>query len=136
MIQQRPEVPDRGAQLGRQVEGRAGPPALGSESRCRGLKTPKQKNPARIVLVPRRSTKRFYEVSRQVDWRFRVALVLAHETGHRIGAIRKLQRSDIDMEGKNHPLARRAREVGLRAPDAGHRRGARRLGGGAKEEPS
>ena len=25
------------------------------------------------------------EVSRRVDWRFRVALVLAHETGHRIG---------------------------------------------------
>ena len=38
-------------------------------------------------------------MSRQVDWRFRVALVLAHETGHRIGAIRKLRWSDIDMEG-------------------------------------
>ena len=34
-----------------------------------------------------------------IDWRFRVALVLAHETGHRIGAIRKLRWSDIDMEG-------------------------------------
>ena len=39
-------------------------------------------------------------MSRQVDWRFRVALVLAHETGHRIGAIRQLRWSDIDMEGK------------------------------------
>jgi integrase len=27
-----------------------------------------------------------------------VALILAHETGHRIGAIRKLQWSDIDLE--------------------------------------
>ena len=33
------------------------------------------------------------------DWRFRVALVLAHEEGHRIGAIRHLRWSDIDLEG-------------------------------------
>lgn len=32
----------------------------------------------------------------RVNWRFRVALVLAHETGHRIGAIRQLLWSDID----------------------------------------
>ena len=32
-----------------------------------------------------------------MDWRFRVALVLAHETGHRIGAIRQLRWSDIDV---------------------------------------
>jgi hypothetical protein len=31
-------------------------------------------------------------ISGEVDWRFRVVLILAHETGHRIGAIRKLQR--------------------------------------------
>ena len=40
------------------------------------------------------------QVSRAFDWRFRVALVIAHETGHRIGAIRQLRWSDIDMEGK------------------------------------
>ena len=34
----------------------------------------------------------------EIDWRFHVALVLAHETGHRIGAIRQLQWSDIDLE--------------------------------------
>ena len=34
----------------------------------------------------------------QVDWRFHVALVLAHETGHRIRAIRELRWSDIDFE--------------------------------------
>ena len=39
------------------------------------------------------------DVSLAVDWRFNVALVLAHETGHRIGAIRKLRWSDVDMEG-------------------------------------
>ena len=38
-------------------------------------------------------------VSLEMDWRFHVALVLAHETGHRIGAIRQLQWSDIDLEG-------------------------------------
>lgn len=40
------------------------------------------------------------KVSRRVDWRFHVALVLAHETGHRIGAIRQLRRCDIDFEGE------------------------------------
>ncbi len=39
-------------------------------------------------------------VSAEVDWRFRVALVLAHETGHRIGAIRKLRWSDVDFDGR------------------------------------
>ena len=33
-----------------------------------------------------------------MGWRFHVALVLAHETGHRIGAIRHLRWSDIDFE--------------------------------------
>ncbi len=65
----------------------------------RGLKTPKEKNPTRVVL-----TQDEYEallaVSPRVDWRFRVALVIAHETGHRIGAIRQLRWSDIDMEGR------------------------------------
>ena len=34
------------------------------------------------------------------DWRFRVALVLAHETGHRIGAIRNLLWADVDLENR------------------------------------
>ena len=37
-------------------------------------------------------------VAGKVTWRFRVALVLAHETGHRIRAIRQLLWSDIDMQ--------------------------------------
>ena len=64
-----------------------------------GLKTPKEKNPTRVVLV-QQEYRALLRVSRQVDWRFHVALVLAHETGHRIGDIRKLRWSDIDFEGE------------------------------------
>jgi integrase len=35
-----------------------------------------------------------------VNWRFKVALVLAHETGHRLSSIRKLRWSDVDMEAE------------------------------------
>ena len=69
---------------------------LGSNP-LRGLKVPKEKNPTRVLL-----TEAEYEallhVSLAMDWRLRVALVLAHETGHRIGAIRQLQWSGIDLE--------------------------------------
>ena len=64
----------------------------------RGLRAPRQKNPARIVLAEE-EYQALLRVSGQVGWRFHVALVLAHETGHRIGAIRKLQWADIDCEG-------------------------------------
>ena len=70
---------------------------LGSNP-LKGLKTPKEKNPTRVVLSEE-EYQALLEVSRPVDWRFRVALVLAHETGHRIGAIRQLRWSDIDLEG-------------------------------------
>ena len=65
----------------------------------RGLRTPKEKNPARVVLSEE-EYRAMLGVSRQVDWRFHVAFVLAHETGHRIGAIRNLRWSDIDFEGR------------------------------------
>ena len=65
----------------------------------RGLKTPAEKNPARVILTEA-EYKALLRVSSAVDWRFRVALVLAHETGHRIGAIRQLRWSDIDLEGE------------------------------------
>ena len=55
----------------------------------RGLRTPTEKNPTRVVLAEE-EYRALLKVSRRVDWRFRVALVLAHETGHRIGAIRQL----------------------------------------------
>ncbi len=65
----------------------------------RGLKTPKEKNPTRVVLCED-EYQAMLGVSRQVDWRFHVAFVLAHETGHRIGAIRNLRWGDIDFEGR------------------------------------
>ena len=64
----------------------------------RGLRTPMEKNPTRVVLSED-EYQALLGVSRRVDWRFHVALVLAHETGHRIGAIRQLLWSDIDLEG-------------------------------------
>ena len=51
----------------------------------RGLRTPTEKNPTRVVLTED-EYRALLKVSRRVDWRFYVALVLAHETGHRIGA--------------------------------------------------
>ena len=63
----------------------------------RGLKMPAEKNPARVILTDA-EYEALLRVSREVDWRFRVSLVLGHETGHRIGAIRQLRWSDIDLE--------------------------------------
>ena len=65
----------------------------------RGLKAPKQKNPARVVLTED-EYRALLRVSGRIGWQFRVALVLAHETGHRIGAIRKLRWPDINFEGR------------------------------------
>ncbi len=65
----------------------------------KGLKAPVEKNPLRVVLSDE-EYRALLKVSRRVDWRFHVALVLAHETGHRIGAISKLQWADIDIEGR------------------------------------
>ncbi len=64
----------------------------------RGLRTPTEKNPTRVVLAED-EYRALLKVSRKVDWRFHVALVLAHETGHRIGAIRQLRWTDIDFVG-------------------------------------
>ncbi len=64
----------------------------------KGLRTPTEKNPNRVVLAEE-EYRALVKASRRVDWRFRIALVLAHETGHRIGAIRQLRWLDIDFEG-------------------------------------
>ena len=63
----------------------------------KGLRKPREKNPVRVV-VTEEEYQALLKVSRQVGWRFHVALVLAHETGHRIGAIRKLRWSDIEFD--------------------------------------
>ena len=98
----------------------------------RGLKTPVEKNPLRVVLSDE-EYRALLKVSREVDWRFHVALVLAHETGHRIGAIRKLRWSDIDMDG-GVIRWRAEHEDGVRAPDARHRRSPLCSAGGAGEK--
>ena len=64
----------------------------------KGCKLPVEKNPARPVLTESQYSD-LLNVSDRIDWRFRLALILAHETGHRIGSIRKLMWSDIDLEG-------------------------------------
>ena len=63
----------------------------------RGLKIPTEKNPTRVVLT-QTEYEALLKASVSMDWRFRVALVIAHETGHRIGAVRQLRWSDIDFE--------------------------------------
>ena len=49
----------------------------------RGLRTPSEKNPTRVVLAEE-EYRALLKVSRRVDWRFRAALVLAHETGQHV----------------------------------------------------
>ena len=76
-------------------DGRGG--ALLERDPFKGLRLPREKNPLRVVLTDDEYGC-LLSVSEDVDWRFRVALVLAHETGHRIGAIRKLRWSDADLD--------------------------------------
>ena len=63
----------------------------------KGLRKPVEKNPVRVVVTDK-EYRALLKVSRQVGWRFHLALVLAHETGHRIGAIRNLRWADIDLD--------------------------------------
>ncbi|MCY3611590.1 MAG: tyrosine-type recombinase/integrase [Gemmatimonadetes bacterium] len=65
----------------------------------KGLRKPVEKNPTRVVLTEE-EYRALLGVSKRLDWRFHVALVLAHETGHRIGAVRNLLWSDVDFEGE------------------------------------
>ena len=85
----------------------------------RGLKTPSEKNPIRVMLT-QAEYEALLRVAREVEWRFRVALVLAHETRHRIGAIRQLRWSDIDsMPGQSGDVASMGRpdtSTGRRSP--------------------
>ena len=64
----------------------------------KALRKPTEKNPTRVVLAED-EYRALLKVAPRVDWRFHLALVLAHETGHRIGAIRQLRWFDIDFEG-------------------------------------
>jgi integrase len=62
----------------------------------KGLTLPKQESPKRPLVMGDRY-EAMLRVADEVDPRFGLALVLAHATGHRIGAIRRLRWSDIDL---------------------------------------
>jgi integrase len=62
-----------------------------------GLKLPREKNKRRPTLSEE-EYQALLRVAPGIDWRFHVALVLGHETGHRIGSINKLVWADVDME--------------------------------------
>ncbi|HUK68361.1 MAG TPA: tyrosine-type recombinase/integrase [Streptosporangiaceae bacterium] len=66
----------------------------------KGLPWPRAESPRRPVLTAK-DYAAMLEVAPRVDARCALALVLAHETGHRIGAIRRLRWSDVDLEGKS-----------------------------------
>ena len=61
-----------------------------------GFPLPKESSPRRPVMTQERY-EAMLAVAERIHWRFKLALVLAHETGHRIGAIRQLRRMDLDL---------------------------------------
>jgi integrase len=63
----------------------------------RGLPLPKNESPRRAALTEAQY-RELSTASEQVGPLFRLALVLAHETGHRIGSIRLLRWADVDLQ--------------------------------------
>jgi len=61
-----------------------------------GLKMPKEASPRRVA-ISQEECNRLFAVADQVGWRFRVAFTLAFYTGCRIGSIRQLRWSDLDL---------------------------------------
>ena len=76
---------------------KAGKPLLDTNP-LKGCRLPKEESPRRPVLKQAQYDA-LLAVAPAVDWRFELALVLTHETGHRIGAIRQLRWTDIDLDG-------------------------------------
>ncbi|MBI4421866.1 MAG: tyrosine-type recombinase/integrase [Gemmatimonadetes bacterium] len=65
----------------------------------RGLPYPKEPSTRRPIITDEQF-QAILKVSREVSPLFGLALILAHETGHRIGSIRLLKWSDVDVERK------------------------------------
>ncbi len=63
----------------------------------KGLPLPREESPHRPMLSAEDYHK-LLGVAGAIDRRFELALVLAHETGHRIGSIRMLRWSDVDLD--------------------------------------
>jgi integrase len=76
-------------------DGRAG--VLLERNPLKGLPLPSERNPKRPALTPEQY-KRMLLAADAVHALLRALLVIAHETGHRIGSIRHLRRNDIDTE--------------------------------------
>jgi integrase len=70
-----------------------------TQNPLKGLPWPKETSPRRPVLADAQFRK-LQKVSAQVSPLFGLALTLAHETGHRIGAIRLLRWSDVLFDRK------------------------------------
>jgi integrase len=68
-------------------------------NRLKGLKPPTEESSARPTMSEGRYGKMLRAARDHMDWRFEMALVLAHEIGHRIGSIRQLRWSDVDLGG-------------------------------------
>ncbi len=65
----------------------------------KGLPYPKEMSPRRPIVTDRQY-RSLLKASRSISPQFELALVLAHETGHRIGSIRLLRWSDVDLDTK------------------------------------
>jgi len=71
--------------------------ALLERNPLKGLVIPKEDNPSRPLLTEDEYAK-MLAVASSVDPLFELALVIAHETGHRISSIASLRWSDVDLE--------------------------------------
>lgn len=63
----------------------------------KGLKVPSEESPVRVHVTPEEYDA-LLRVAAGVDWRFELALVLVHETGNRIGSVRRLRWSDVNLQ--------------------------------------
>ena len=128
-----PDVPDGGSQLGHEVEGRTGPPDARQES-AQGPQEAQGEEPHTGPSSPKRSTKHCCRCPGRWTGRFHVALVLAHETGHRIGAIRKLRWSDIEFEAEVVRWRAKHEKTGYEHRTPVTEKALAALGGGASDE--
>jgi integrase len=81
------------------VQDQSGRPLL-ERNPLKGLEAPRESSPARPMLSAGEYEK-LLTVARAVHPMFELALVVAHETGHRMSAIRHLRWSDVDLATKH-----------------------------------
>jgi integrase len=81
---------------GTQVNDRRGRPLVDRHP-FRGLELPREESPCRPRLTDS-DYRAMLQAADAINPQFRLALVLAHETGHRIGGIRMLRWSDVDLK--------------------------------------